>query len=106
MTKAVVFGVTLVLLLSLLCYFTATSFNLRVYLNNLDNVPSKPTLPDWSKVTFAFDSVETIKDGLKALNTFFVFVGDCLAYPFQFIGYITKTVFVLSNGMLEKDSQS
>lgn len=57
MTKAVVFGVTLVLLLSLLCYFTATSFNLRVYLDNLDNVPSKPTLPDWSKVTFAFDSV-------------------------------------------------
>jgi|GEM_PF-5811645 len=103
MSKAIVVCITLVLLLSLLCYFTATSFNLRAYLDNLDNVPSKPALPDWSKVTYAFDNITAIGDAMTALKSFFVFIGDCLAYPFKYIAYLTKTVFVLSNGMLEKD---
>lgn len=103
MSKAIVVCITLVLLFSLLCYFTATSFNLRAYLDNLDNVPSKPALPDWSKVTYAFDNINTIGDSMAALRSFFVFIGDCLAYPFRYIAYLTKTVFVLSNGMLEKD---
>lgn len=103
MSKAIVVCITLVLLLSLLCYFTATSFNLRAYLDNLDNVPSKPALPDWSKVTYAFGNITTIGDAMTALKSFFVFIGDCLAYPFKYIAYLTKIVFVLSNGMLEKD---
>lgn len=106
MSKAIFVCITLVLVLSLLCYFTATSFNLRVYLENLDKVPTKPTLPDWSKVTYAFDNITTIGQAMTALKSFFVFIGDCLAYPIQYIVYLTKTVYVLSNGMLEKDSQS
>ena len=103
MSKVLTFGLVVVLLLSLLCFFTASTFNVKAYANNLDNLPEKPPLPDWSKVTFAFDGVETIKDGLNALGAFFTFVGDVLAYPFQFISYITKTVFIISNGMLEKE---
>lgn len=105
MSKAILFCITLVLVLSLLCYFTATSFNLRVYLENLDNVPSKPTLPDWTKVSYAFDNITSIGEAMNALKSFFVFIGDCLSYPIQYIVYLSKTVYVLSNGMLEKDSQ-
>lgn len=70
MSKAILTCITLVLVLSLLCYFTATSFNLRVYLENLDKVPTKPTLPDWTKVTYAFGNVTGIGEALTALKSF------------------------------------
>lgn len=103
MSKVLTFGLVVVLLLSLLCCFTATTFNLKAYANNLDNLPSKPELPDWSKVSISFESVETIRDAFSALGSFFVFIGDAISYPFEFIGYIGKTIYILSNGMLEKE---
>lgn len=102
MSKVLTFGLVVVLILSLLCFFTGATFNLKAYANNLDNLPKKPSLPDWSKVTISFDNAETVKESFQALGTFFVFVGDALAYPFRFIAYIGETVYLLSNGMLEK----
>lgn len=103
MSKVLTFLLVFVLGISLLCFFTGSTFNLMAYANNLDNLPTKPSLPDWSLVSISFDNVETIKDAFVALRTFFVFVGDALAYPFKYIAYLGKTVFILSNGMLEKD---
>mgnify|MGYP006982716793 CR=1 FL=1 len=102
MSKILTFLLVVVLLLALLCSFTGATFNLKAYADNLDDLPQKPALPDWSNVVLSFDKATTIQTGLQALGGFFEFVIDCLAYPFQFIGYIVKTVFVLSNGMLER----
>lgn len=102
MSKVLTFGVVIVLLIALLCFFTGSTFNLKAYVNNLDKLPKKPSLPDWSKVTLSFDNAETVKEAFQALGTFFVFVGDSLAYPFKFIAYIGEMVYLLSNGMLEK----
>lgn len=103
MNKVLTFLLVAVLLLALFCSFTGATFNLKAYANNLDDLPEKPTSPDWSSVVLSFDNATTIQTALQALGDFFGFVIDCLAYPFQFIGYIAETVFVLSNGMLEKE---
>lgn len=103
MSKVLTFLLVFVLAIALLCFFTGSSFNLKAYANNLENLPTKPSVPDWSKVSISFDNAETIKDSFQALRTFFVFVGDALAYPFKYIVYLGETVFTLSNGMLEKE---
>lgn len=103
MSKAVTFCIAFVFFMSLLCYFTNTTFNMKAYANNLNNLPAKPKLPDWSEVSISFENVDGIKDAFSALGSFFTFIGDALSYPFQYIAYIAKTVYVLSNGMLEKE---
>lgn len=74
MSKVLTFLLVFVLAIALLCFFTRASFNLKAYANNLENLPTKPSVPDWSKVSISFDNAETIKDSFQALRTFFVFV--------------------------------
>lgn len=102
MSKVFTFLLVVILLFALLCFFTGATFNLKSYADNFDDLPSKPDLPDWSSVVISFDNATTVQSAFQALGSFFGFVVDCLAYPFRFIFYISQTVFILSNGMLER----
>lgn len=100
MSKVLSGALVLILLVALLCYFTNTSFNLKAYADNLDNLPNKPTLPNFEYVNGSFSNVESIGDFASAVGGFFSFLFDCVAYPFEWIVYIVKVVFVLTNGMI------
>lgn len=106
MSKVLSGALCIVLILALLCYFTGTSFNLKAYAENLDNLPDKPTLPTFDDVLSAFDNIRdydillAFVDFCKALGPFFKFLFNCIAYPFQWIAYIIEVVLVITNGMI------
>ena len=104
MTKIFTFVVTLILILALLCFFTGASFNLRAYMDNLNKLPEKPEIPNWQYVSDAWEGEITIRNIWDKLGAFFEFLGNCIAYPFEYLVYLGKTVYYLTDGMLEKDS--
>lgn len=106
MSKVLSVCLVLILLVSLLCYFTDSTFNLKAYADNLNDLPDKPTLPSFDYVNDAFtniddsDVISAVKSLAKAIGVFFEFLFNCIAYPFRWIAYIIEVVLVLTNGMI------
>lgn len=100
MSKVLSVALVLILLVSLLCYFTDSHFNLKAYADNLENLPNKPTLPNFDYVNDAFTNIDGFVDLGIALGSFFEFLFNCIVYPFQWIAYIIEVVLVLTNGMI------
>ncbi len=83
MSKIMPFMLGLFLFLALVSFFLGVSFDFRDYFENLSNLPDKPDLPK-----FDGDGLDIIKD-----------IGKAIIYPFEFIIYVGKAVYVISGGL-------
>lgn len=89
--KILAFLLAFVILISCLCYFNDRDFSVVEYTNGLQSAPSKPVLPDWNYV----QSGENI---FERAGNFFIYLGQCIAYPFAWIQYITQTIGYITGG--------
>lgn len=92
MSKVISCILIVCIVLSLVAVLTGSGqdFSLKDYVNGLSSppvMPAVPEAPEWSGNFFG-----DLGSGLQ-------FIGKCLWYPFQFIGYIANVVTFFFKGL-------
>lgn len=95
MKKALPTILFIIVLIALVCSaFSIEDFTLKGYLQRFDNLPKRPTMPDYK------DYDKNAEGFFDKVGNFFKFTWSFIEYIFDYIGYIFKSANALLGGII------